>query len=408
ISPNAEPKAERIPHCKWGYYGKVKGKSIEHTTGVFYSQEPSAMFVGEVVAPVKGDKVLDLCAAPGGKTTHLASFLQGEGFLLSNEIHPKRVNILAENCERFGIRNLVITNETPERLALHFDQFFDKILVDAPCSGEGMFRKNPEAMDYWNAEYPLECQKLQKEILKEAVKMLKVGGELTYSTCTFSPEENEQVIAWFIETYPEFEILPIKKEAYMSDGVPEWGNKEVSLANCVRLFPHKMRGEGHFIAKLRKRGVDLPEKKRKQIIKENLTKEQYLLWQEFSRGLRADLDGKLVTFGEHLYLVPVSMPDFSRLKIKRAGLYLGEFKRNRFEPSFTLGITLQPDEVVEKIELTTKEWETYVSGNVVQLKSESSKNGWVQVVVNGNGFGFAKKTGKTLKNAYPKGLRFTL
>jgi len=209
-----------IPYSPIGYYGKVNGNSLEHLAGAVYSQEPSAMTVGEVAKPALNERVLDLCAAPGGKTTHLLSYLKQTGLLVTNEINPKRVTALGDNVERYGARNTVITNETPAHLAKALPGFFDRILVDAPCSGEGMFRKDPAAMQYWTPDYPAECATRQREILTETVKMLRPGGHLIYSTCTFAPEEDEQMIAWLLQTYPEFELEPIEKTAGMVDAKP--------------------------------------------------------------------------------------------------------------------------------------------------------------------------------------------
>ncbi len=219
------------------------------------------MFVGETVHPVEGDRVLDLSAAPGGKTTHLGSFLNNTGLLVSNEIMPKRAKVLSENVERFGLTNTLVLNETPEVIAKHFPAYFDKVVVDAPCSGEGMFRKDPEAVAYWSLDYPKECADRQRTILAEAVKTIKPGGELVYSTCTFAPEEDEQIIAWLLETYPQFEVVPIDKPAGIVDGHPEWANNDPALAGTARLFPHLMKGEGHFVAKLRLTDALVSEKK---------------------------------------------------------------------------------------------------------------------------------------------------
>lgn len=250
-TPSDLDLSDPVPYSQWGYYGKVAGHSLDHQSGAVYSQEPSAMFVGEVAAPKPGQRVLDLCASPGGKSTHLGSFLQGSGLLVSNEIMGKRAKVLAENTERFGLTNTLVLNEDPTSIAKTFPVYFDQVLVDAPCSGEGMFRKDPDAMSYWTPDYPIACANRQREILSEAVKVLKPGGELIYSTCTFAPEEDEQMIAWLLATYPAFEIVPIAKTAGIIDGKPEWADGNPELAGTARLFPHLMRGEGHFVAKLR-------------------------------------------------------------------------------------------------------------------------------------------------------------
>ncbi|MBM7544117.1 NOL1/NOP2/sun family putative RNA methylase [Weissella beninensis] len=395
-----------IDYVPFGYYGKVKGHSIDHTTGLVYSQEPSAMLVGEVARPKPGEKVLDLSAAPGGKTTHLASYLGNSGLLVSNEIFKKRAVILAENVERFGLRNVVVTNESPQKLAPLFPNFFDRIVVDAPCSGEGMFRKDPDAMQYWHQDYPKECARLQREILAAAVKMLAPEAELIYSTCTFAPEENEQIIAWLLKTYPALELLPIDKPANVDDGQPAWADNNPELSKTARLFPHHFAGEGHFIAKLKWHKPVMQTTPK--LVTSNLTCEQQKLWQIFATdNILTDLPGVLVTFGDQLYCVPKMMIDLKRLTIMRAGVHMGTFKKNRFEPSFALGLALTPLETKKQIEITEEQWRQYVHGETLTLTSAPvTGNGWYQVVVNGNGFGFAKVVGQTLKNFYPKGLRF--
>jgi len=400
-----EGSFEKVPYTTWGYYGKVDGKSLEHASGLVYSQEPSAMFVGEVAAPKENDYVLDLCAAPGGKSTHLASFLSNTGFLLSNEISHKRSKILVENLERFGLQNFLATNTDAAKLAEYFPNFFDKIVIDSPCSGEGMFRKNPEAMQYWTEVYPEECARLSREILESAIKMLKTGGELTYSTCTFAPEENEQVIAWLLDNY-DFELMDIQKYSGMSDGRPEWADGNLELGKTCRLFPHLMDGEGHFIAKLKFHGQNKSGKIRP--LKSNLSAEQRKLWKEFAQSLlKTEITGTLFAFKDELYSIPKMVPDIKGLPIARAGLHLGTFKKNRFEPSFALGIAMKPSQVKRTLEISKEQWESYAKGEIITLEEEpKAKNGWYQLVVSGNGFGFAKAVGRQVKNSYPKGLRF--
>jgi NOL1/NOP2/sun family putative RNA methylase len=363
------------------------------------------MFVGQVAAPQKNDFVLDLCAAPGGKSTHLSSFLDNTGFLLSNEISRKRAKVLVENLERFGARNYLATNTDAATLAQYFPNFFDKIVIDTPCSGEGMFRKNPDAMDYWTQDYPTECASLSREILQSAVKMLKTGGQLIYSTCTFAPEENEQVIAWLLES-GDFEMLEIDKAPGMDNGRPEWATGNPELTKACRIFPHKMKGEGHFIAKLQFTGANKSKKIRS--LKSNLTPEQRKLWTSFAQEtLNTAIQGTLYTFKDQLYSIPAAVTDIKGLPIARAGLHLGTFKKNRFEPSFALGIALKPSEVKKTISISDEQWETYAKGEIITLTQEpSQKNGWYQLVAGGNGFGFAKAVGKQIKNNYPKGLRF--
>ena len=383
-----------IPGTKWGYYGKVSGKSPEHVTGLIYSQEPAAQMVAQVAHPHEGMRVLDLAAAPGGKSTHLLSYLNNTGLLVSNEINNKRSKILVENIERFGARNVLVTNESAERLAKVFSSFFDLIVLDAPCSGEGMFRKQPDAMDYWSLDYPAQCATLQREILEDAVKMLANGGELVYSTCTWAPEENEEIVAWLLDEFP-LELVDIPKLNGMTPGI--------DYPETARMYPHHFKGEGQFVAKFRFVGEHkLPKLKP---ARSNLTADQRSLWQIFQKEhLKVELKGDLQTFGDQLYLLPLGLPDLSKVKIARNGLHLGTFKKKRFEPSFALGLALQPSEVRNKLELSQQDFEVYVGGETLQIK-ESLPNGWYQLIIHGNGLGFAKLGNQTLKNYFPKGLR---
>ena len=257
----------KIPWAREVYYydsSDRPGKHPYHEAGLYYIQEPSAMAVVELLDPKPGDCVLDLCAAPGGKTTQIAGRLMGEGFLLSNEIHPARAKILSQNVERMGIRNAVVANETPERLAERFPEFFDGMVVDAPCSGEGMFRKDEEACRQWSPDHVVMCAARQRQILDSAARMLKAGGRMVYSTCTFSPEEDEQTIEMFLSEHPEFEIEDMGVREGLSPGKPEWGiSAAETLRGTYRIWPHLSEGEGHYLAVLRKTGEDCGTWKRK-------------------------------------------------------------------------------------------------------------------------------------------------
>lgn len=244
-SPNVSyPLNKKIPDIKNGYYGEISGNDPEWVSGSVYSQDPSAMFPAHIAQIKPGEKVLDLCAAPGGKSTGLGEQLAGEGILVANEISNTRAKILRENIERWGITNALVTNASPDELVPYFTQFFDKILVDAPCSGEGMFRKNPEAIEYWSADYVQTCKTRQQEILNAAVKMLVPGGQLIYSTCTFSPEEDEHIVQWLVDTY-DMQVLPIENVASnkISHGNPEWSNGNPDLAKTLRFWPQDNLGK---------------------------------------------------------------------------------------------------------------------------------------------------------------------
>lgn len=386
-----------IPNTLWGYYGKVSGKSPEHVSGLVYSQEPAAQMVAQVAAPKKGSRVLDLAAAPGGKSTHLLAYLDNTGLLVSNEISKKRSKILVENIERFGARNVIVMNESADRLAKVFTQYFDMIVFEGPCSGEGMFRKDPDAIQYWHQDYPAECAALQKSILEDALSMLKPGGELIYATCTWSLEENEGVVKWLLETYDFLELVDIPKVNGMVEGI--------GFSEPARMYPHRYKGEGQFVAKFKDKRPPEPVPKRKAP-KSNLNKEQLQLWKTFEKDhLNQVLSGTLQTFGDYLYLLPDGLPALEGLKIARNGLELGVFKKKRFEPSYALGLALHSNDVKSSITLTEDDFKRYVSGHTISLP-QSYPTGWYQLLIDGNGLGFAKVVDKTVKNHFPKGLRF--
>lgn len=382
------------------------GKHPYHEMGLYYIQEPSAMSAAALLAPKPGMRVLDLCAAPGGKSTQLATYLGDSGLLVSNEINTQRSRILSQNIERMGIKNAIVTNEDSFVLASHFPGFFNAIQVDAPCSGEGMFRKLPEAIEQWSMENVAICAERQKEILDNAAVMLKPGGTIVYSTCTFSREENEDVIEYFLERHPDF-----------------------TLEEMERFWPHKVDGEGHFVAKLVRRGcvdTDLKadrktkknknSKNRKNETKSALTKENMKLLSEFldetiSENMAAWIkNSRLVMFGEQLYRLPDMEVDIKGLKVQRAGLHIGEFKKQRFEPSHSLALALKLNDAKNVVKLTCDNPQTigFFNGQSVMLSDEQAaecKKGWALVCVDGYPAGWGKVNGAQVKNHYPKGLR---
>ncbi|MFC6261221.1 RsmF rRNA methyltransferase first C-terminal domain-containing protein [Levilactobacillus fujinensis] len=397
-----------VPYAKYGHYGTVSGRSLMHQSGAVYSQEPSAMFVGATAAPQTGERVLDLCAAPGGKTTHLASYLCGTGLLVTNEINRKRVKVLAENVERFGVKSAVILNDSPDRLSPVFPDYFDKVLVDAPCSGEGMFRKDPDAMSYWSLDYVADCATRQREILTEAVKMVKPGGQLIYSTCTFAPEEDEQMMAWVLKTFPDFHLVPVTKSAGVVDARPDWADGNPELAKAARLFPHLMQGEGHFVAKLaRDSGEDRTPHGRAKL-GTSLTSDQRKLWQEFARTVLGHaVSGQMITVKDQLFAVPDDLPDLKKCHIFRPGLHLGTFKKNRFEPSYALALASADVPVSQTLAITDDQWRAWVHGETFTLDMTPEK-GWYLLTCGEQPVGFGKVVGQTVKNFFPKGLRFTV
>lgn len=356
-----------------------------HEAGVYYLQEASAMAPVTLLEPQPGERICDLCAAPGGKSTQIAGRMNGEGFLLCNEYNPKRAKILARNIERMGIANALVTNEHPENLASRLEGFFDRVLIDAPCSGEGMFRKEEAAVTDWSQETVEMCARRQREILRSGAKLLRPGGRLVYSTCTFAPEENEQTVAAFLQENPDFEAVSVVAPWFTDAGEGQF-----------RLLPHKLLGEGHFAAVLRKKGQDAPAG--------DVSPGEKLpgLWLNFAKELDIHLPaGKAVSFGASLYWAAEDMPQLRGLKVERPGLELGTVKKDRFEPAHALAMWLKACKNVQDYPADSQEITAYLGGNVVP----SPVKGWCLVTVDGYSLGWGKGDGSVLKNHYPKGLR---
>lgn len=393
-----------VPWEENGFYidEEKPGKHPYHSAGLYYVQEPSAMAVVSSLNINKGDYVLDLCSAPGGKSTQAAQCLQGEGLLVSNEIDGKRAKILSENIERLGIENAFVTNNSPKELEKFFPYYFDKIIVDAPCSGEGMFRKDEKAALEWRSDSPYGCSLRQTEILNSAKKMLKNGGYIVYSTCTFSLEENEEIINRFVKENNDFEIIEIKKFNGFIDGFGDYVDN-FELNKAVRLFPHKIKGEGHFLCLLRR--ISGPEADVKEL-KTNVKKDEIKLFNEFSKNnLNIDLNGNYFIFGDNLFKLPYNICDIKGLKVVRSGLNMGTFKKDRFEPSHSLALNLKKEEAKRVVDFTSngKEIVDYLKGLTVEVKCE---DGWTLVCVDGYSIGWGKVSKGILKNHYPKGLRW--
>lgn len=400
-----------VPWAEHGYYyGKEDqpGKHPYHEAGVYYIQEPSAMAPAEYLGVKPGERVLDLCAAPGGKSTQIGASLKGEGIFIANEIHPTRAKILSENIERMGIQNALVTNETPESLAEYFIEYFDRILVDAPCSGEGMFRKNEDAGAEWSPENVGLCAKRQAGILDCAASMLRPGGRIVYSTCTFAPDENEGSVSRFLLRHPEFFIVKVEKRNGMSGGVPEWTkNPAKGIEDTIRLWPHKLEGEGHYLAVLEKskeaeggyRGYC--KNGEQEGLKEKDCKEYLEFSEQF---LKKKLTGTLLKFGDQIYLAPEGTPTLKGLKVLRPGLHLGTAKKNRFEPSHALALALNPADVKYSVDLSSdgSEIRSYLNGQTLNREGEK---GWYLITVDGYSTGWGKMAGGIIKNHYPKGLR---
>ncbi|MFW5630392.1 MAG: RsmF rRNA methyltransferase first C-terminal domain-containing protein [Acetivibrio ethanolgignens] len=398
---------EPVAWCEAGYYygdGEQPGKHPYHEAGVYYIQEASAMAPGTYLEAQPGERILDLCAAPGGKSTQAACMLQGEGLLVCNEIHPARAKILSENIERMGVRNALVTNETPQTLEKAFPLYFDRILVDAPCSGEGMFRKNEEARQEWSPVNVELCARRQQEILQCASNMLKPGGRLVYSTCTFAPLENENIVGWFLKNHPDFTIKEVKKWDGMAAGESTWMEEPIEeIKGTLRLWPHKLRGEGHYVAVLER---DLSGTVGKEpLVEKGISEKECKEYFEFAKQyLKIPPRGKLIRFGEQLYIAPDELPSLHRLRVLRPGLHLGTMKKNRFEPSHALALALKPSEVKNSLQLLAdgEEIHAYLRGETFQAEGEK---GWYLICAGDYSIGWGKLSGGIMKNHYPKGLR---
>ncbi len=389
---------EQVPWEPLGQYllpGQRPGLHPFHEAGAYYLQEPSAMAPAVLLDPQPGERILDLCAAPGGKTTQIAAKMGGQGLLVCNEIHPKRARILSSNIERLGISNALVLNEHPAKLEGRFAGFFDRILVDAPCSGEGMFRKEEAAVSDWSRETVEMCAARQGEILNSAAQMLRPGGRLVYSTCTFSPEENEGVISQFLKNHPDFSVEPVSAP-WFSPGRPDWLEDPADgLENTFRLWPHKLRGEGHYAAVLRREGessASLPLAPTQPMPREISA---------FIKDNRIPLDGRVLAFGDSYYLPPEELPDLRGLKVLRAGLELGELRKGRFIPAHALALWLKDFPETAEFSPDSREIAAYLRGETLF----GAQKAWVLITTGGLSLGWARGSEGILKNHYPKGLR---
>jgi NOL1/NOP2/sun family putative RNA methylase len=401
-------RLEPIPWAEDGFYyfdGDKPGKHPHYHAGLYYIQEPSAMLPGAVIDARPGENVLDLCAAPGGKTVQMAAGMQGEGLLVVNDINAGRLKAVMKNIELYGITNAIVTNESPERLALKFEGFFDKILVDAPCSGEGMFRKDEDAIKSWDKYQCDLCCGMQRNILDSVDRMLKPGGNILYSTCTFSPEENEKMISYFLDKFKQYELVEIKRIAGIESGRPDWSDNNPELLKTARLWPHKVKGEGHFAALLKKNG-QVADKlvSTKQIHGTGMDKTIEPFYNFVKENLNRDIKGQLFVKGKNLYSLPIGFPELSGIKLFKFGWFLGEIKDKRFEPSHSLIMSLKKEDIKNTIDFGSGSLEIirYLKGETLMIEG---RKGYVGVLVDGCTAGWAKQTGDMLKNLYPKGWR---
>lgn len=398
---------ENVPWAKEGFYIKGENRPAKHPyyhAGLYYIQEPSAMVTVSVLDPQPGDRVLDLCAAPGGKSTQIAARLARKGVLVANDVNRERVKSLVRNLDMFGVTNHVVLNELPVRLAQNFAGYFDKIVIDAPCSGEGMFRKDPYAVKSWG-EYSVEkCCMMQRSILKVASDLLKPGGYIVYSTCTFAPAENEGMIDEFIKNNPEFEVVEIPEFPGFSPGRPEWADAGEQLGRSIRLWPHKIRGEGHFVALLRK--TDGDENPGPEFHPVSPSDSELKDFYDFADDtLNCSLSGYLIQNHSRLYMVPEGLPDLRGLKVVRPGWYLGELKKNRFRPVNPLALGLKKKDVIRSLDFPSDSMEVirYLKGETLNITGE---RGWLVVCVDGHPLGWAKQLKDMLNNYYPSGWRW--
>ena len=398
-----------VPWAKGGYYYQEAddpGKHYFHSAGLYYIQEPSAMAPGALLEAFPGETVLDICAAPGGKATQVGGALKGSGIIVANDLSAKRAQVLAMNIERMGVTNSFITEDNPRQLQKYFPEYFDKILVDAPCSGEGMFRKMPEAVDHWSSDYVGTCAGMQREILDQAASMLKPGGVMIYSTCTFAPEENEGSIETFLRNHPEFELVELPKIGGLAPGQPIWSEgQSPELAKTVRLWPHRLHGEGHFVARLLKTDSSGVDKSSFEPYVSPLKPKQLEVYFEFCQeNLNHTPEGQFTLFGDHLYLTPDGVPAFNGLRVTRPGWYLGEFKKNRFEPAHGLALGLKAEDFKRTLPLTDpKAIAAYLRGETL---SATGEKGWTVVTAAGYPLGWGKLVNNILKNHYPRSMRW--
>ncbi len=401
-----------IPWVENGFFYDPEDMPTKHPyyfAGLYYMQEPSAMTPASRLPVEPGERVLDLCAAPGGKATELGSRLRGEGLLVANDISASRMKALLKNIEIAGIPNAFLTNEAPGRLAEVFPEYFDRILVDAPCSGEGMFRKEPAVMEAWTPEKPELCAGMQEEITREAVKMLKPGGLLLYSTCTFAPEENEKQVTRMLRENPELTLREITPwyEGF-SGGNPQWADGNGELEKTIRIWPQHMQGEGHFLALLEKAG-ERPANTGKTV-KKKLDKQQEQALEEFFRDVHGSRAGYTLDIrGAMVYAVPEGTESVRGLKFLRNGLLLGELKKNRFEPSQPLAMALKQEEYEATLNLSAEDERVrrYLKGETLLIEEGECKRkkGWQLVCVDGYPLGWGKLVNGVLKNKYLSGWR---
>ncbi len=399
----------KVPWTRNGYYYTEEDAPTKHPyyyAGLYYIQEPSAMTPASVLPVEEGECVLDLCAAPGGKATELAAKLNHTGLLVANDASASRTKALLKNLEVFGAPNILITSEMGNRLDQYFHEFFDKILIDAPCSGEGMFRKQSHMIPAWERQGPEYFSRIQREILRQAAGLLKPGGMMLYSTCTFSELENEGSVDDFLKEHPDFHLADIPWCEGFCPGRPKLVNSMFPLHKCVRLFPHKIDGEGHFLALLQRDGEQkkyVPEERRR------MTRLPAEL-EEFLKDVKLpfSLSG-IQVLNTKVFWIPEGIGRCQGLRALRFGLYMGELLKKRFEPSQAFAMVLKKEEYGSVIDLSASDQRVirYLKGETIEIEEgESSReNGWQLICVDGYPLGWGKLLRGTLRNKYLSGWR---
>ncbi len=421
------PKA--VPWCDTGFYVDSQERISMHpyyAAGLYYIQEPSAMAPASFLPVRPGDRVLDLCAAPGGKSTALVGKMQGEGVLISNDISASRCKALLKNIELAGVKNVMVTCENPETLAKYYSEYFDCILVDAPCSGEGMFRRDPSMIKNWSEEEVERYSEIQKEITVQAAKMLRPGGYLMYSTCTYSPEEDEQIVESLLLD-GSFDLCELPLFPGVSEGLPEYSaSKSEELKKCRRFWNHRVDGEGQFAALLRKNNGDLYAGQTSEQdnryghnfdpqssdLGNNRRGRNSKVTPEFA-AFMSDISWKidparLFRQQERLFYLPSEDVLRKKIRFVRTGLYLGDCKKNRFEPSQAFAMALKESEYANPFSMTADDErvERYLRCETIQISSEKKvKDGWVLICVDHFPLGWGKAKNGVIKNKYAPGWR---
>jgi 16S rRNA C967 or C1407 C5-methylase (RsmB/RsmF family)/NOL1/NOP2/fmu family ribosome biogenesis protein len=415
-----------VPWCPEAFFlpeAARVGSTLAHAAGLCYVQEPSALAVGEALDVRPGQRVLDLAAAPGGKATQVAARLGDDGVVVANEVQRGRVQALADNLDRWGSWRTVLAAETVAGLADRLPGAFDRVLLDAPCSGEGLFRRNPAAAAQWRPGQVRGNAERQRALLADAARLVRPGGVLVYSTCTFAPEENEGQVARFLTTHPDWEVLDLPTHPGFTPGRPDWTPAgPPALTRTVRLWPHRLRGEGHFIAKLGRRAAETPSPGHRGPRRGSLAEPEVGgsgpstgprgrgdrrgpvadAWRGFAAEALVEQPLGVRVVGERVYGVVDEEVAGARVRLVRPGLLLGRMRPGRFEPAHALGMAAGPGLERRGRELDDAEAAAWVRGGTL---GHDGPDGWTLVRWSGWPLGWGRAVGGTLKNHYPKGLR---